>query len=58
MAQTKEQNKIPEKELNKMEVSNLSDAEFETLFYDDAQGIHWVLQHYKNDPGGNEGDAK
>ena len=27
----KEQNKTPEKELNKMEISNLSDAEFKTL---------------------------
>ena len=31
MAQMKEQIKIPEKELNKMEISNLSDAEFKTL---------------------------
>ena len=31
-AQMKEQNKTPEKELNKMEISNLSDAEFKTLF--------------------------
>ena len=31
MAQMKEQNKTPEKELNKMEVANLSDAEFKTL---------------------------
>ena len=31
MAQMKEQTKIPEKELNEMEVSNLSDAEFKTL---------------------------
>ena len=31
MAQMKEQNKTPEKELNKMEISNLSDAEFKTL---------------------------
>ena len=31
MAQMKEQNKTPEKELNKMETSNLSDAEFKTL---------------------------
>ena len=30
-AQMKEQNKTPEKELNKMEISNLSDAEFKTL---------------------------
>ena len=31
MAQMKEQNKTPEKELNKMEIGNLSDAEFKTL---------------------------
>ena len=31
MAQMKEQNKPPEKELNKTEISNLSDAEFRTL---------------------------
>ena len=31
MAQVKEQIKTPEKELNEMEISNLSDAEFKTL---------------------------
>ena len=31
MAQRKEQIKTPQKELNKMEISNLSDAEFKTL---------------------------
>ena len=31
MAQMKEQNKTPEKELNKMETSTLLDAEFKTL---------------------------
>ena len=31
MAQMKEQIETPEKELNKMEISNLSDAEFKTL---------------------------
>ena len=31
MAQLKEQNKTPEKELNKVEINNLSDAEFRTL---------------------------
>ena len=31
MAQVKEQTKIPEKELNEMEISNLSDAEFKTV---------------------------
>ena len=32
MAQMKEQIKTPEKEINEMEISNLSDAEFKTLF--------------------------
>ena len=32
MDQMKEQIKTPEKELNKMENRNLSDAEFKTLF--------------------------
>ena len=31
MAQMKEQIKTPEKELNEMEISNQSDAEFQTL---------------------------
>ena len=31
MAQMKEQIKTPEKELNEMEISNQSDAEFKTL---------------------------
>ena len=31
MAQMKEQVKIPEKELNKMEINNLSNTEFKTL---------------------------
>ena len=31
MAQMKQQIKMPEKELNKMEISNLSDTEFKTL---------------------------
>ena len=31
MAQLKEQNKTPEKELNKTDISNLLDAEFKTL---------------------------
>ena len=32
MAQMKEQIKTPEKGLNKMQISNLSDTEFKTLF--------------------------
>ena len=31
MAQMKEQNKMPEKELNEMEISNPSEAELKTL---------------------------
>ena len=31
MAQMKEDNKTPEKELDKMEIANLSDVEFKTL---------------------------
>ena len=31
LAQMKEQRKTPEKELNEMEMNNLSDAEFKTL---------------------------
>ena len=31
VAQMKEQNKNPEKELNEIEVTNLSDAQFKTL---------------------------
>ena len=31
MAQVKEQNKTPEKELNEMEITDLSDSEFKTL---------------------------
>ena len=31
MAQVKEQNKTPEKELNKLEISNITDTEFKTL---------------------------
>ena len=39
MAQMKEQNKTPEKELNKTEISNLSDAEFKTLVIRMLKGL-------------------
>ena len=54
----KEQNKTPEKELNEMEISNLSDAQFKTLGYQDAPGTHWVHQCHKKYPGKNEGSIK
>ena len=38
MAHLKEQNKTPEKELHKMETSNLPDTEFKNTSYRDAQG--------------------
>ena len=44
MAQMKEQIKTPEKELNKIEVSNLSDAEFKTLVIRMLKELIWVLQ--------------
>ena len=40
MAQIEEQNKTPEKELNETEITNLSDVEFKTLGYQDAQSTH------------------
>ena len=43
MAQMKEQNKTPEKELNKREISNLSDAEFKTLVNQDTHRNGWSL---------------
>ena len=42
MAQMKEQIKTPEKELNEMEINNLSDAEFKNTGYKDDQGRHLV----------------
>ena len=42
----KEQIKTPEKELNEIEISNLSDVEFETL-YKDAQGTQQDLSSIK-----------
>ena len=43
MAQRKGQIKTPEKELNKMEISNLSDSEFKTL-------VIRMLKEFREDP--------
>ena len=51
----KEQIKIPEKELNKMEISNLSDAEFKTLVITMLKELSEDLNDNKKDPGRNEG---
>ena len=53
MAQMKEQIKIPEKELNKMETSNLSDTEFKTLVIRMLKELREV-QQLKKEPVGNE----
>ena len=50
----KEQNKIPEKEQNKMEISNLSDAEFKTLVIRMFKELTGYFNSIKKDPGRNK----
>ena len=45
MAQMKEQNKSPEKQVNEMEIRNLSDAEFKTLV---IRMLREVIKYSKN----------
>ena len=52
MAQIKETQK---KELNKMEISNLSDAQFKTLVIRMLKELRENLNSIKNDPVRNEG---
>ena len=47
MAQMKEQNKTTKKELNKMEISNLSDAEFKTLVVRMLNELSWYFNSIK-----------
>ena len=47
-AQMKEQIRTPEKELNKMEISNLSDAEFKTMFIKMLKDLIEDLSTIKN----------
>ena len=54
MAQMKEQNKTPEKELNKMETSNLPDAEVKTVVIRIVKELSVYFNSIK-DPGRNEG---
>ena len=49
----KEQTKTPEKELNKMEISNLSDAEFRTLLIRMLKEL--CEEQHKKNPLRNEG---
>ena len=55
MAQMKEHIKTPEKELNKMEISILSDAEFKTLVMRLLKELSEDLNNIKKDPVRNEG---
>ena len=58
MAQMKEQNKTPGKELNQMEISNLSDAEFKTLLIRMLKEIIGYSNSTKKDSGSNESRIK
>ena len=54
MTQMKEENKTPEKELNKREISNLSDAEFKTLVIRMLKELSEHLNSIKKDPVRNK----
>ena len=55
MAQRKEQNKTPEKELNKTEIANLSDTQFKTLV---IRMLRELSEYGKKNKGRNEGYTK
>ena len=58
MVQMKEQIKTPEKELNEMEISNLSDVEFKTLVIRMFKELSENLSSIKKDPARNKGYPK
>ena len=51
----KEEIKTPEKQLNEMEISNVSDAEFKTLVIRMLKELNGDLNGTKKDPVRNEG---
>ena len=51
----KEQKRMPGKELHKIELSNLSDAEFKTLVIRMLKELSEDLNRIKKDPVRNEG---
>ena len=57
MAQMKEQNKTPEKELNERDKQPIR-CRVQNTGCKNAQGTGWVLQPHKKDPGRNEGYIK
>ena len=58
LAQMKEQIKTPEKELNEMEISNLSEAEFKTLFIRKLKGLSEDLNRINKIQSENKGYTK
>ena len=58
VTQMKEQIRTPEKKLNEMEISNLSDAEFKTLVMRVLKELSEDLSSIKKDPVRNEGRNK
>ena len=69
MAQMKEQNKTTEKELNEMEINNLSDAEYRTLVIrmleelteygkNGREEIQATLSEIKKNPQGTNSERK
>ena len=50
IVQMKEQIKTPEKELNKMEIGNLSEAELKTLVVRMCKGLSEVLMKFLEHP--------
>ena len=58
MAQMKEQIKTSEKELNEMEISNLSEAQFKILVLRMCEELSEDLNSIKKDPVRNEGYTK
>ena len=55
MAQMKEQIKTPERQLNEIEISNLSEAEFKTLVLRMLKELSEDFNSIKKDPVRNEG---
>ena len=55
MARMKEQIKTPEKELNNIELSNLSDAEIKTLLIKMLKELSKDLSSVRKDPVRNKG---
>ena len=53
----KEQKRMPGKELHKIELSNLSDAEFKTLVIRMLKELSEDLEQHKKDPIRNKGYA-